>query len=163
MGRINRSDIIQKEVNDLGIVQDQVAVETSDKVVLTYNLNASATRFIGSTSATTTGALSVTLPTVSTGSQTFITSLCVSFSKDASCDVATGTLNTTVVPFDSAVTSNILRQAVITLTAESDTIAITFPHPILVRNASAVTYGGTFSAGAMARSLSVSGFTTSSY
>lgn len=164
MARINRSDPIQRAVEDLGLSAsaDKIPADTLDKIQLTYDLNAKVTKFIASTAATTTGALSITLPTVSTGGQTFITHINCSYVKDATCDVASGTLSVAITPADSNVSTNAVRQSVLTTTAQSDTIAVSFPFPIKVKNASAITYGGTFAAGAMSRSLAVMGFITSS-
>ncbi len=164
MARINRTNVIQKAVNDLALSQtgEKIPSETLEKVQLTYSLNSQFSSFITSSLATTTGSVSINLPSVSTGSETYITSVTCSFAKDATCDVATGALNATLIPADSGITSNVLRQAVLTLTADSQTSVIEFPYPLKVKNASPLAYTGTFSAGAMSRTISATGFVTSS-
>lgn len=164
MARINRSDIIQKAVNDLGISQsgEKIPNETLDKVQLTYNLNRAFSNFVTATSGTTTGTQTITLPTVSVGADTYITSICFTMIKDATCDVASGRLPININPDASNVASNILAVPCLTLTAQSETVMATFPYPIKVRNGSNITQAATFTAGAMARSIQVAGFTTSS-
>jgi len=166
MVRINRSDVIQKAVNDLGISTsgEKIPNETLDKVQLTYDLNKKFSTFILSGSQSTTGQISVTLPTVSAGGEIYLTGLNVSYIKDATCDIATSVsaLALNVTPDASNVSISIFRPTTITLTAQSSDVSIALPYPLKLKVGTTVTMSGTFSAGVLARSVSIIGFTTSS-
>jgi hypothetical protein len=162
--RINRSDIIQKAVNDLASSAsgEKIPNETLDKVQLTYGLNRQFSSFVSSTSITTTGTLSLTLPSVSAGAEIYITGITASFAKDATCDIATGRIAVSVTPDASNVSTNIFNFAVLTLTADAQTVVYTFPYPLKVRAGATPQITGTFTVGALTRALSVVGFTTTS-
>jgi len=164
MARINRSDVIQKAVNDLSISQsgEKIPNETLDKVQLTYSLNKQFSSFVLSTGSTSTGSMSVTLPSVSAGADTYITGINYSYVKDATCDVATGTLVASVTPDASNVSTNIVRLSVLTTTAQQDNVALVFPYPLKVKNGTTIGGSNTFSVGSLSRSITVTGFTTSS-
>jgi len=165
MARINRSDVIQKAVNDLALSTSEAKVipnETLDKVQLTYSLNKQFSSIVAAATQATTGSFSITLPTVSTGGETYLTSIVASAIKDATCDVATGALQVSVTPDGSGISTVIIRIPVITLTAQSEGYVLPLPYPLKVRNGSSVTITGTFTVGVMSRSISVTGFTSTS-
>jgi len=164
MARINRSDVIQKAVNDLGIsaTTDKVPNETLDKVQLVYELNKQFSDFVVTGNTSSTGTLTISLPTISSGSRIFITNLDVHYIKDATCDQATGVQGVGISPITNSVSKNVIQIASITLTAQNDHVSMTFPYPIEVKPASTVTLGGTFSLGVQVRSISVTGIITSS-
>lgn len=164
MARINRTDVIQKAVNDLAISVsgEKVPNETLDKVQLTYSLNRQFSTFLISGSQTTTGTQSVSFPTIGANQEIYLTGITMSFAKDATCDVATGRLALSVTPFDSNVSTNIANFAVITLTADAQTLTYTFPYPLKIRPNTSMSLTGTFTAGAMSRTQSAMGFITSS-
>jgi len=163
MARINRSDVIQKAVNDLAIsaTTDKVPNETLDKVQLTYDLNKRFSSFVVNTSSTTTGTMSLSLPTVDARQETYITNLLYSFAKDATCDIATGALTVQPTSDLQQIAKNLIHVAVITLTADAQTINVSFPYPLKVKNNSSIACGGTFTVGLLSRTVSVVGFTTS--
>jgi len=164
MARINRSDVIQKAVNDLAIstLVDKIPNETLEKVQLTYSLNKQFSNFIVTGTSSSSGTLTVSFPTVSAGSDTFITSLNLSFIKDATCDVGTGNLNLSIQPDGGPVSTSIFRFSVITLTAQNSEISIPLPFPLKIKNNTTMTLTGTFTLGVMVRSINAVGFTTSS-
>lgn len=164
MARINRSDIIQKAVNDLGLsaADAKVPNETLDKVQLTYNLNRQFSTFIVASGSSSTGTFNTALPTVSTGSETYLTGVTLSFIKDSTCDIATGAVQVSITPTDSNVASVIINAAVLTLTAQDKDVFLALPYPFKVKNASNISVSGTFTVGAMRRNVSAFGFVTSS-
>jgi len=164
MARINRSDIIQKAVNDLAIntSSDKVPTETLDKVQLVYSLNKQFSSFVSSTTRTTSGTGTLTLPTIDSRSEIFITSIDYNLIKDSTCDVATGGLVVTLTPNESGVASSVLSQGVITLTTQSEHSHVDFAYPLKIKPNTNATFTGTFSLGVCLRSLSITGFTTSS-
>ena len=164
MARINRTDVIQKAVNDLALSQssDKIPNETLDKVQLTYSLNKKFSSFVSYGSANTTGTMSLGTPAVSVGAETYLTGITASFAKDATCDLATGSIGLSIIPAESNVATTILSFSVITLTAQNQTLSMSLPYPLKIKGGSAISFASTFSLGVLTRSLSAVGFTTSS-
>jgi len=165
MAQINRSDVIQKAVNDLNLQPgtDKIPTETLDKVQLVYSLNREKSNFILSGSSTSTGTITLTIPTLTDGQEFFLNSVSFAVAKDATCDNATGrlTINATG-PFDIGVSKEIAGIATVTLTADSQSQTIVYTRPIKLKSASTVTFPGTFTAGAMSRWVQITGTITSS-
>jgi hypothetical protein len=162
MARINRSDVIQKAVNDLAISgNEKIPNETLDKVQLTYSLNKKYSSFSLGFGQSTTGVSTATLPLVSPGSETYITGLNLSFIKDAACDIATGNLTLSVVLDQSGVSTNIIRLSVLTLTAQSENVSLSLPYPLKVKNNTNISVTGSFTLGNCRRDYNIIGFTTS--
>lgn len=165
MARINRSDVIQKAVNDLALqpAADKIPSETLDKVQLVYYLNKQFSSFAGNATATTNTAATITLPSISAGGETFITGIHASYVKDSTCDIAIGQASITLIPAETNVAVAPIKFPLLTLTAQQESEFLSFPYPIKVKNASAVTFStGTYTVGLLSRSVSVTGFTTSS-
>ncbi len=104
----------------------------------------------------------VTIYTCSSTLDTFIMSCSYSFSKNVACDIASGRTAIQIIGFDG-VTYAILSLAVLTLTAERDSISISFNKPLHVKKGSVIQIVGAFAAGAMARSYIVSGYEIESF
>jgi len=163
MAKINRSDVIQKAVNDLGLIgNDKIPTETLDKVQLTYDLNRKFSEFVVTNSSTTTGTNTTTLPTVSQGGSIYLVGVATDMIKDATCDQATGIMAVTATPDSSGVASNLIRIPVITLTAQTFSTYISFPYPLKIKPGSTMGFTASFAAGVMSRAIGVYGFTTSS-
>ena len=164
MARINRTDVIQKAVNDLAIsISDsKVPNETLDKVQLTYDLNKNFSSFCIAIGATVSGAAISALPTVSNGAETYITAVSLGVIKDVTCDMATGGITMLITPDASNVSVSILAIPILTLTAQSDNVTLALPYPLKVKNGTNISISGTFTAGNMRRQASVIGYTTSS-
>jgi len=84
----------------------------------------------------TTG--SATLLTSATGKDTYLTGLTLAFSANAACDHATGE-GVRISVVTDGVTANLLSIPVITLTAISQALSISFPVPVKIDRSSAVT------------------------
>lgn len=164
MARINRTDVIQKAVNDLALSlsADKVPTETLDKVQLTYSLNKQFSNFVVRAGATASGTNTVTLPSIDSRSDIYVTALDFSIIKDATCDVPTSNLTLSGTPEGSGISTNLLSIPVITLTAQSERVTITLPFPLKIKPNTNMTFTGTFTVGVMVRSATIYGFTTSS-
>jgi len=164
MARINKTDVIQKAVNDLALSQstDKIPNETLDKVQLVYGLNRHFSDFCVHQTTNATGTMTVTMPTIDARSEIYITNINFSYAKDATCDIATGSLQANLTTALQGIVKIIGQLALITLTAQQDSINISLPYPIKVKPNTNVTLGGTFSLGVMVRNMSVTGFITSS-
>jgi len=164
MARINRSDVIQKAVNDLGISTstEKIPNETLDKVQLTYNLNRNFSSFLTSGGATSSGTLTVALPTIDARSEIYITAINCNYSKDATCDQSTGTLAVKATPVDQGIAKDIATFSVTTLIAQYDSVNLAYPYPIKIKPNTSLTFASSFSVGSMTKAIQVAGFIVSS-
>lgn len=87
----------------------------------------------------------------------YLTSLCLSYSKNVTCDVATGRVPINVLV--EGASRAVCAIACLTLTAESNVIFVEFKRPIKVDRNTSITCGATFTAGAMSRSIQLTGYT----
>jgi hypothetical protein len=92
--------------------------------------------------------------------ETYVTGLCANYSKDATCDIATGSIS--VIAVIDGVSKQLARFSVVTLTAERENINITFRPAIKIDKNAAVLINGTYSLGLMSRNLTVYGYTSNS-
>jgi hypothetical protein len=99
---------------------------------------------------------SATIYTTPTDQDFYLTGFNFSYSKNATCDVATGSINLTA--FIQGANVAICLLSVLTLTAEKDTISVTLTHPIKIDRGKAIAISGTFTAGAMARNGAIYGY-----
>jgi len=164
MAQINRSDVIQKAVNDLNLQPgtDKIPTETLDKVQLTYGLNRQFSSFVLRAGQTTSGTLTCTAPTLGTGQEIYITQIGASITKDATCDMASGNMNVTLTPDGSGVSVNIPVITMLTTTAQDQAVVIPLPYPLKIKPNTNITQANTFTAGTCARGIFVMGFVTSS-
>lgn len=164
MAKINRSDIIQKAVNDcaISVANDKVPTETLDKVQLIYSLNNEYSSWTTSLSGNSTGKETLTLPTTDARSEIYLTSLDFDVTKNAACDAATGQLIVQCTPADVGTVKTIMAMSIITLTAQDKNIHIDFKFPMKLKPNTTITASGTYGAGIMQRSLTATGFTKSS-
>lgn len=107
-----------------------------------------------STSRTTTGAS--TLFTTSATKDTYINSVSISLTKDATNDAAIGVSAVTATPFGQVSAQNILALSMLTLTAQDKQLSISFVRPIrLARNTAVALNGTTYTVGLMTRTVVV--------
>jgi len=160
MVRIHNTDLIKELVD---VVRIQTGTEAppivlSNQVVPVIDVNpkhAENTNWVRTSSSTATGVLTVALPS---GVDFYLTGLTLSFTKNATCDIATGKVAISgVLAGDLSTGRDLLSLAVLTLTAERDSISITFDRPILMEEGSNISVSGTFTAGAMSRCASIQG------
>lgn len=164
MAKINRSDVIQKAVNELAIsiANDKVPTETLDKVQLTYNLNETYSSFVAHNGQASTGTLTVALPTIESRNEIYLTSVDFHIIKDAANDCATSDATINCTPFYHGSVKSIAGVSLITLTAQEQHIHIDFSYPLKLKPNSTLYTASTFGAGVMRRFLSCTGFIVSS-
>lgn len=105
-------------------------------------------------SGTATGALTIT--TFPSDKDVYITDIQVSLIKDAVCDQATGDMSVTMSI--DGVTRNVIRFPIITLTAQSIRIDKSLTTPIKVTRGTNCSFSASFTAGVMARSCVIMGY-----
>jgi len=162
MANINRSAVIQRAVNELGLQtsKDIIPTQTLDKVQVVYDLSGKEANVVRQSSITASSA-QATMYTTGIGTDFYLTGAYISIVKDATCDIATGNITINVTQGGQART--ILAISVLTLTAQNSNISISFPTPIKVdRNTAILRSAITFSAGAAASSIGINGFESSS-
>jgi len=158
MGVVKNGEVV-KQFTDL--VKGQCNVEIpqigfSTNAVPTIDINPKYSVFAYSASVTAAG--SSTLFTSSTERDTYITGLTFSIIKDSANDSATGSTGIyTTINGNTAV--YIARIAILTLTAQNETISIQFTYPLKIDRGAIVAIAlVTIGAGAFTRCATVQGF-----
>lgn len=100
-----------------------------------------------------------TIITTQTGVKTYITGLMLAFTKDVTCDIASGSLD--VRSTINGQTKQLASLPVLTLTAERAQIFVSFTNPIRLDEGVAVSMLGSFTAGNCVRSAILYGYTES--
>ena len=159
-------DIQSKEVIDK--ISDELKIQPSleiprqlgKDIQLAYEVNP---RILTNLAVTLDRAASggLTIFTTDTERDTYITGVIHTFSKDVACDVASG-VNKITVEDVSGLSFAISEIAILTLTAEAETVHATLKHPIKLKKGSLVLLGGnnSFAAGLFSRAVTVIGYTT---
>lgn len=110
---------------------------------------------IGSSSKNTSG--NATISTMPTDKDTYITGFVYSFSKNATCDVATG--NCAVEVYINGVTRNLVTLAITTLIEENGQVAINFDKPMKIDRGRLIQHSNTtYAAGSMCRNITIYGY-----
>jgi len=99
----------------------------------------------------------ISLYTTPTDKDFYLTGILLSIVKDATCDVATGTININTVI--NGATRRVADIAVLTTTAQSQSVVVSFPFPLKVDRNVAFTISGTFTVGNMSRTGVLQGYT----
>jgi len=109
---------------------------------------------------TTTDASSVLLYSVGSREEFFITSASLSLVKNDTCDLASGTWGITVQPYGEATAKVFLNISLLTLTAQNQTVSISFPSPLRVARSTDIRISAcSHTAGSCVRSASIIGYT----
>lgn len=158
MTTVNNSEVIQELRNaaKLQLGKDRIPNFLSSGIVPTIELSSKLVKngIAKATSQTTTG--TTTIYATPATQDFYLCGIEYGFVKNATCDVATGTLNVTATINGSAQT--IATIPVLTLTAERGDRFIYLSHPIKIDRGINIQLSGTFTAGAMSRSATVYGF-----
>lgn len=157
---INNSRV-NLELNDVAALQNPLPLILENKVVPTIELNERLTRrvdVVGSSSTTTSASSTTILSAIST--RKFV--LCganLSIAKDSTCDINGNSFSLACTIDGQSTAVNILRIPYITLTAERDSIVVSFNRPIkCALNTSITTGQGTFTVGTCVRNCTVWGY-----
>jgi hypothetical protein len=160
MTTIHNSDL-SKELREGAKIQisiDKIPTELAEKVVPVMEVNPKMLRYITHSYGdvkTTTGSLSPL--TFSSTKDTYLTNVNASFVKDATCDIASGSIAINAQPDGSGVVP-LAQFSVLTTTAQSGVMNITLNPPMKMKRSSVLTITGTFTAGALARSIAAQYF-----
>ena len=157
---IQSKEVVDKISEELK-VQPAIEIprELAKQIQLTYDVGAEdiiqeEESLSDATARTATGTfIGFTTPT---GRDFFMTNLNVSILKDVACDITTGEIIVAIRVGGKVIT--ITSFPITTLLVQSATQNLVFPHPIKLDRGSTITMAGTFTAGALIRSLSVQGF-----
>lgn len=141
----------------LNPIHDIIPRKVMPSISPVFEVNPKLANVAGSAnSATSAGA--ATALTTSSSLDTYITGVCLSISKDATCDAASGTLGANVTINGATISLVTLQHQ--TLTAIQDAIALSLPFPLKVdRNSTIRTTNLTFTAGACRVGITFNGFT----
>lgn len=103
-----------------------------------------------------------TILTTSSTRKTFITNAQLSFTKNATCDIASGSL-ALVIKDSKGLTQHLVGLAILTLTAERGEISVTFDKPVEVAKNYQIQLNGTFTAGTMIRYCNINYYELEEY
>lgn len=156
----NQNSSVTQEIRDVTRSQDATAVlpsSFSPSIQLVAEVNPKSLRVANKSKAllkSTTGAAVIHATAVD--KDTYVTSVILSVSKTAACDIAAGF---TVISYnhpETGATSYLAQVANETLTASANTMALAFSCPIKVRPGSNISLSGnTFTAGAFTAQATV--------
>jgi hypothetical protein len=137
---INRNSETAEEIRDVFKLQqgiDGIISNVGNQIIPVCDINPKHSRICNIVKhLNNTASGTSTVYTTPTDSDFYLTSAYFSFSKNALCDVSTGTLNMSVLMPDGSSASSLLSHAVITLTAQNGALSISFPTPILLKSKS---------------------------
>lgn len=150
----NNPSIVERAQRVLNTKGSQaISDQVEDKIQIVLPLHP-ITRIVRAAGVSTTGSL--TVYTTPTDKDFYLTGFFLAMAKDAACD-ANGGVNLQAVI--DGVTREIGCIAVLTLSADNQTINADFNNPIKLDRGSIVSFTGTFTAGAMRRVASIRGYT----
>lgn len=86
----------------------------------------------------------------------YLTHVNINLTKDVTCDAASGRIALSVTI--GGLAADLCSFSILTLTAQDKSTSIAFQKPIKIDKNTAITFAGTFTAGAMVRSASIGGF-----
>jgi len=138
---------------------DATPSEIAEKVVPVMEVNPRLLRLINIAGVASSGTSAATMNSIAADANNdlFITTINLCLIKDATCDAATGNFNAVVTLGGVAV--GVLSIPVITLTAQSENIALSLPIPIKVdRNTTLRATVPTFTVGALRCAVSGTGY-----
>lgn len=143
-GRLQISDGVPSQI----MHTIQPVMEVNPKLLRTVNI-------VRGNRLTTTG--QITAYITPTDKDFYLTYISASYIKDATCDSTTGRYDVSIV-IDGA-TNALFAFPIITTTAQTGTFSQNFVQPIKLDKNSGITFSGTFTAGACARTISIGGYT----
>jgi hypothetical protein len=160
MTQVHNSDVLQslRDTAQLQLGHDNTPNMLSSQIVPTLEINPTLTRLNDAEYESSIAGSGVsTIVTTSTSRDFYCTGVSLSYAKDAACDIASGSLTLTVVLY-SGVTKTLIRLALLTLTAQYDSLAVTFAKPYRLARGTTILISGTYTAGSMVRCANVYGY-----
>lgn len=159
---VNRNSNVAEEIRDVLKLQQNVDGNISNvagQIIPVVDVNPKHARIVNvcqRLTKTTTG--DGTVYTTPSDKDFYMTNLQLSFIKDAACDAATGNLSVTAFLPDGS-NPFLLSMPIITLTAQQSQGFFNFSAPVLLKKGSAIVSTGSFTAGALSRTVNVIGYT----
>ena len=159
MATIYNSDLTKELIlgGRLQVSRDIIPSQLAEKVVPVMEVNPKLLRVcyvVGGRNDSTTGLK--TVYTTPSDRDFYLTSIHLSLIANAACDIATGGVNVTATV--GGASKMIIGIPIITLTAQSGNQAITFDTPIKIDRNVAITVSGTFTAGVLVRTCTITGY-----
>lgn len=115
--------------------------------------------FCYSSQSSASGTMSITPATMQTvNCEWYLTGILISSCKDATCDVATGAMFVVGYPSETGVATNMLAMGILTTTAQTSQIFVTFANPIKMMRNTNIQSTNTYTAGTWSRVIGVWGF-----
>ena len=161
MASINNSKIMERIIREakIQLSVDAVPTQLAEKIVPVLVSNPLQQIDTTYTKISSTSTSTSTIIVLDTKKQFYCTGASLSSTKDATCDLATGT-QCYIKILHEGKTLQFLNLSQLTLTAQDQNLAIVFPEPIKVDKGSAIILVlGTHTAGLWVKSGSVYGFT----
>jgi hypothetical protein len=143
---------IQKAIKRQGTPEYKV----SDTIIPTIEVNPQIIKNVVIANVDTGTSGATTIIASDPNRDIYITSVSLSIIKDVTCDIATGSVNVNST-FLGAL-KNIIGLPVISLTAQNQSISVSFPHPLKIDRNAGVSISGTHAAGVLRRNVVVSYF-----
>ena len=136
------------------ILPNELEPKIQSVIDVTPNMNESCDVVVASPKSTTG---TTTLYTTPSNKDFYLTGAWLSYTKDATCDTATGALPITATL--NGVAIQFLTLSKLTLTAEQRQISITFETPIKIDRNTIISFGTTWSVGNMIIAVGITGYT----
>jgi len=137
---------------------------SSDQVIPVVNVNPKDYKESKYATLSKTNTGTATIYTTDLNKDTFLTSVQLSFAKDATCDAATGSVVLQAIPFGLTSQTAIVSIATITLTAQSGNIFLEFNKPVKIARNTAIQIGGfSYTVGIMSRQATITYIETDVY
>ena len=160
MATINNAQLTKELIEGakIQLSYDDVPGRLATAVVPTMEVNPKLMRVanvVDGTGESTSG--TITLYTSPEDRDFYLTNAIISFSKDATCDVSTGSLQ--LKGYMNGVNIRLAELALLTLTAERDSLSVVFPTPLKLDRGSSISIAATFAAGVMRKSGNIIGYT----
>lgn len=161
MAYIDNSETI-KNLNDSirgnavsNLAPTQLSKEVMPVIDINPNTNKKNNIVRGASSANTGSIVGYTTPT---DKDFYLTNISMSYVKNATCDIATGGYGAYVNMWGESGIQSLHQFALLTTTAQSDGISIELANPIRLQRGTNIIFDGTFTAGALMRTINVSGY-----
>jgi len=162
MAQIYNSDLTKEltEGAKIQVSRDYPPSQLADKVVPVMEVNPKLLRRTGVlVVANRIISGSLTIFTCPTNVDTIVSGVYLGFTKDATCDIATGRITITATPDDTGAATSLAALPCLTTTAERGDITIDFHAPIKLKPGSVIAFGSdTYTAGLMSREILVYGY-----
>lgn len=158
----NNNSNLTKEIIDVGKIQsstDFTPSEFAEKILYVCDVNpkhSRITNIVRNSAPATSGTVTVYTTPSGAGQEFYLTSIQLGMTKDATCDAAIGSVQVTATI--GGISRGLIGIPILTTTAQSHVISITYKDPIKIDSNVAIAVSGSYSLGLMARYVTLHGF-----